>query len=305
MLRYALITVARNEEAYIQGLIDSVICQKVLPCKWVIVNDGSTDRTRDIVASYLDKFPFMELLSLDRNGPRDFSIKAWATTYAATHMDALDIAVIGMIDADVVIPPGFSERVIREFQRNPKLGISGAILLEERHGKFTRKSGMLSEFVSGGTQFWRWECFKQIGGYMPLACGGEDTVTDQMAGLSGWDVYPTPGLVANHRRHSGSVGTPAWKTHFRDGVREHLLGYHPIFEFLKCVTHALDHPVLLGSICRMAGYLSSSTETKGIAVPQQIRQTIRSRQLQTLRMLAFKRKLEHWMNWNHKQDESA
>ena len=303
MERYGLITVARDEEAYIRGLIDSVISQTVMPHTWVIVDDGSSDRTREIVTSYLDRFPFIELLSLERKGPRDFSVKAWAITNATPKMDAVAIAVIGMIDADITVPTDYCERLISEFGRNPNLGIAGGILLEEHHGKYVTKPGLLQEYVAGGSQFWRLECLKQIGGYLPLAGGGEDTVMNLMAGLSGWDVYPVPGLFAIHRRPRGSVGTPPWRRHFREGVREHVLGYHPLFEFLKCVTRALDHPVLFGSICRAAGFLSSAVKTKKTGIPPQIKRIIRSRQLRTLRLLASRGKREHWMNWNHRHNE--
>jgi len=50
---YVLITPARNEEAFIEKTLQSVIKQTILPAKWVIVNDGSTDATSSIVRPYL------------------------------------------------------------------------------------------------------------------------------------------------------------------------------------------------------------------------------------------------------------
>src|ERR1700739_3547026 len=52
-LRYVLITPARNEEAFLENTILSVVAQTTTPLKWVIVSDGSTDRTDDIVKSYV------------------------------------------------------------------------------------------------------------------------------------------------------------------------------------------------------------------------------------------------------------
>src|SRR5581483_9746380 len=109
MERYSIVTVARNEEAYIEGLIKSVISQTVLPLKWTIVDDGSTDQTRDIVTSYLDRYPFIELVLHKRNGPRDFSIKAWAINKAMAKINASEIAVFGMIDADIELPVDYCE----------------------------------------------------------------------------------------------------------------------------------------------------------------------------------------------------
>ena len=63
-LSYVLITPARNEEAYIEKTIRSVISQTVLPKKWVIVSDGSTDQTDDIVKKYVSKNTWMELVRM-------------------------------------------------------------------------------------------------------------------------------------------------------------------------------------------------------------------------------------------------
>ena len=63
LAHYVLITPARNEEAFIEKTIESMIHQTVAPLKWVIVDDGSTDRTPEIVSRYLAS------VSLDRDGP--------------------------------------------------------------------------------------------------------------------------------------------------------------------------------------------------------------------------------------------
>jgi hypothetical protein len=47
--QYALITAARNEAAFIRLTIESVISQTIRPAKWVIVSDGSTDATNELV----------------------------------------------------------------------------------------------------------------------------------------------------------------------------------------------------------------------------------------------------------------
>ena len=56
-LKYVLITSARNEEAYIEKTIKSVISQTILPKKWVMVSDGSTDRTEEIIQTKIGKMP--------------------------------------------------------------------------------------------------------------------------------------------------------------------------------------------------------------------------------------------------------
>jgi len=75
---YVLVTPARNEEKFIEKVIQSVIGQTVLPSKWVIVNDGSTDATASIVSRYLAKYEWMELLNLSPHRDRSFAAKVHA-----------------------------------------------------------------------------------------------------------------------------------------------------------------------------------------------------------------------------------
>src|ERR1035441_506155 len=131
-LSYALITPARNEEAYIGGLLQSVTSQSITPRKWVIVNDGSTDGTEAIVKSYQKVHSFIELVNLERGGVRDFSRQATATNLAYERLATLLIDVVGVMDADITFAPEYCSRVLAEFETNRKLGICGGILLEKR-----------------------------------------------------------------------------------------------------------------------------------------------------------------------------
>src|SRR5262245_9992275 len=75
-LKYVLITPARNEEATIEKTIQSVVSQTVRPIKWVIVSDGSLDRTDEIVRSYVVKNGWIELIRMPERKDRSFAAKA-------------------------------------------------------------------------------------------------------------------------------------------------------------------------------------------------------------------------------------
>ena len=59
---YTLVTPARNEGKYIEKTLRAVTEQSCLPARWVIVSDGSTDNTDDIVRSYQGDFDFIKLV---------------------------------------------------------------------------------------------------------------------------------------------------------------------------------------------------------------------------------------------------
>src|SRR2546428_9554300 len=81
-LPYVLITPARNEEAFIERTIRSMICQTVLPAKWVIVDDGSADSTASIVERYLATYEWIEMIQMPRHRDRSFAAKVSSSTRA-------------------------------------------------------------------------------------------------------------------------------------------------------------------------------------------------------------------------------
>ena len=103
--RYVLITPARNEEAYIEKKIKSVIGQSVLPRKWVIVSDGSTDRTDEIVAQYAANNDFIRHLRIPEHSNRDFVFEVDAFYAGFKQLKEVEYDLVGKIDADVSFGP--------------------------------------------------------------------------------------------------------------------------------------------------------------------------------------------------------
>src|SRR3984957_16597642 len=98
---YVLITPARNEETFIETTIQSVIKQTVLPLRWVIVNDGSTDATSSIVRPYLADHQWIELIDLPVRKERNFAAKVYAFNAGQEKAKDVDYEIIGNLDADV------------------------------------------------------------------------------------------------------------------------------------------------------------------------------------------------------------
>ena len=168
---YVLVTPARNEEDYIEKTIRSVISQTVLPLKWVVVSDGSTDRTDEIVRKYLPRHPWMELVRMPERRERNFAGKA--TCFQAGYQKVRDLRfdVIGNLDADISFERDYFEYILDKFRGMPELGVAGTPFVE---GTFQYDYNYVNiEHVSGPAQLFRRECFEEIGGYVPITGRGD------------------------------------------------------------------------------------------------------------------------------------
>src|SRR5215469_519631 len=102
---YVLVTPARNEAAFIEKTIESVIHQTVSPLKWVIVDDGSTDNTSEIVQRYLQLQPWMELVQRPQRLERNFTGKVGAFYTGLERVKGLNWEIIGNLDGDISFGP--------------------------------------------------------------------------------------------------------------------------------------------------------------------------------------------------------
>src|SRR5271169_4582047 len=100
-LRYVLITPSRNEARFIEKTLESIVHQTVLPLKWVIVNDGSTDATGEIAAKYAERHSWIEVVNRPVRKERHFAAKVEAFNAGLERVKGLDYEIIGNLDADV------------------------------------------------------------------------------------------------------------------------------------------------------------------------------------------------------------
>ena len=159
-LTYVLITPARNEEASIEKTIQSVINQTVMPEKWVIVSDGSTDRTDEIVESYQQKYDFIHMVRREVDANRDFASKVYAIRAGLEKLNGTRYDFIGNLDADVSFEQDFYERVFKEFEKNPDLGICGGVFYELNDGQWVAQHTNINWSVGGCTQTFRRQCYE-------------------------------------------------------------------------------------------------------------------------------------------------
>ncbi|MBN2106728.1 MAG: glycosyltransferase [Deltaproteobacteria bacterium] len=251
--QYVLITPAKNEEAHIEKTIVSVLAQTALPLRWVIVSDGSADRTDAIVKKYSTEYPFIKLLRREVEGERNFSSKAFAFNAGYEEVKILAFDFIGNLDADISFQRDYFEILINEFSKNKRLGLAGGKIFELINGTFVGQH-ISDDSVAGAVQLFRKECFEKIGGYLPLAGGCIDAVTEIKARQLGFLVQTFPEVKVLHHRRVAGAGGQLFKSRFKQGINFYLIGYHPVFIVLRVAYKINDPPFLISNLLRLFGY---------------------------------------------------
>jgi biofilm PGA synthesis N-glycosyltransferase PgaC len=284
--RYVLITPVRNEEAFIEKPLRAVVAQTIPPARWAIVSDGSTDRTDEIVQSYADRFEFITLLRRDEDKRRSFGSKALAFKVGYDSIKDLDFDFIGNLDADISFAPDYYERIMERLAADPKLGITGGIAFSFEKGQFVRVVSSLNH-ASGPVQFFRRECYDQIGGFPPLRHGGIDSAAIVNAQMKGWRVRSFEDILVYHHRPEGHHAGGYLKAHFQAGRKEYALGSRPSFALLKSVRRFQEHPLVLGGMVRYAGFLRSFLAREKREVSPEFVQFVRADQKRRMKALIW------------------
>jgi len=256
-ISYVLVTPARNEEALIEKTIQSVIAQTVLPTKWAIVNDGSTDNTASIISRYAANHPWIELVNLPAHRDRSFAGKVHAFNAGLERVKNLEYEVIGNLDSDLSFDADYCEFLLTKFEEDPTLGVAGTIFRE--HGGYSSASDSFEgqNHVAGGCQLFRRRCFEEIGGYVPNRAGGIDWIAVTTARMMGWKTQSFREKSFFHYRSLGTAERSLLASTFSYGEKDYYMGGHPLWEIFRVAYRATKKPYLLAGIALYAGYLSA------------------------------------------------
>jgi len=294
MTKYALITPARNEEARIGNTIRSIAAQTRLPERWVIVDDGSKDRTADVVLEHAQKHPWITLVRRPEHVDRSFAAKVQAFNAGYETIKGLDFEVVGNLDADITVDPDYMEFLMGKFAEDPSLGVAGTPFTQDDGYDSGRDSFEGQNYVAGGCQMFRHKCFQAVGGYVPNKAGGIDWIAVMTARMKGWKVQCFPEKRFHHYRVLGTAEKSELGAIFNYGERAYYLGGSPIWQFFRVIFRVTKKPYLFGGLALGAGYAWSWLKRTKRPVTRELIQFHRRDQMNKLKvifssMLRFKK----------------
>ncbi len=255
-MKYVLITPARNEAEFVEKTLASMVAQTVLPERWVIVDDGSTDRTAEIVESYAKRHPWIELVRCPRRPERSFAGKAHAFNAGLERVKSLTFDVIGNLDADISFEPDYMEFLVQKFSVDRNLGVAGTPMVEADFDTL-RDSFYNENDVYGACQLFRRACFEDVGGYTPVKWGGLDWIAVRTARYKGWLTRSFLDKTFFHHRPMGATETNIWRARFDYGRKDYFLGNHPLWQVFRVAFQMLKRPYGIGAVLLLSGYLYS------------------------------------------------
>ena len=286
--KFVIITPVKDEEAFIEKTVLSMISQTVRPNKWIIVNDGSIDKTGEIVQKYAGEHDWIEMINRPPGRAREPGRAVIESFYDGyDSMKNLEFDFIVKLDGDLSFEPNYFEEIFKRFKRTSKLGIASGSCYVERGNRLILEKTPRSH-TRGPTKVYKRECWNDIGGL--VAKLGWDTIDEIKAQMRGWKTRSFNELKLVHHRPTGHAGG-ALKGRIKQGLGAYYLGYHPIFMLVRVVNRIPERPFLIGALAMWWGFLSGYLKGLEQFEDPKLRQYLRKKQLERLQFwkVGFKR----------------
>jgi len=280
-LIYIIITPAYNEAAFIEKTIISVLGQTILPLRWIIVDDGSTDGTAKIIKKYSSKYKFIQYHYRKKpEGQKYFASNVFAIMEGYKKTRLLNFDFVAILDADIQLPDSYYQAILQKFKKDNQLGVASGIYVDLINGQLCpvlhdRRS------TPKAIQVFRRKVFEVIGGFIPLEWGGEDTISCVMSRMHGWKAWSFPDIKTIHLRPTGTGATKnIFSVRFKQGICEYNLATQPLFFLLKLLRRAiLEKPYIIGSASRLTGYVWAALRRDRTILPEDVVYFLRKEQL--------------------------
>ena len=200
-MKIYIVIPAHNEAAFIGETLESLVTQTLLPKKLVVVDDGSTDRTSQIVEEYCVRYPFIELVKNNTSNEHAPGSKVINAFYKGYYRLDDNYDIICKFDADLVFPANYLEKITTQFQDDPKVGMVGGFCSILHNKKWATENLTGKDHIRGALKAYRRHCFIQIGELKPAM--GWDTADELLARFHDWKVITDESLLVKHLRPTG------------------------------------------------------------------------------------------------------
>lgn len=276
---YIIITPCKNEGRNLPNLIKSVVTQTLKPVLWVIVDDGSIDNTPDILKKIEKKYDWIKSIRLNYNKKRDLGLhlasiikRGFDFAIESCSKNGVCYDYLGNLDADLILEHTFYENLIKEFEKDPKLGVASG---GTRHiaGNRVIYAKLNIDEPSGGHMLIRRKCFEDCGG-IPISYD-YDSVLKAKARLRGWKTKRFDKYVATEIRDVSSA-EGYWRGFIQRGKASYYLDLHPLHVLIKSVIYSCKRRHYAG-FAYMLGYLSSFIRKEEKINDEEIKQYFRNK----------------------------
>lgn len=254
--RYLVISPGRNEAAYMRQTLDSMVAQTIQPALWVIVDDGSTDESPEILAEYAAQHDWIRVITKPDRGHRAVGPGVIEAFYYGLEQVEEDYPYITKLDLDLDLPPRYFETLMERMEADPRIGTCSGKPYIRRGGALVseRKS---DEMSVGMTKFYRRRCFDQIGGFVRQVMW--DAIDCHKSRQLGWRAvsWDHPDLNFEHLRPMGSSQTSIYTGRRRHGFGQYFMGTDPFYFIATAVFRAMEPPYILGGLSMLQGYFGA------------------------------------------------
>ena len=269
--RYCLITPCRDEASYARRTLEAVTNQSEPPARWIIVDDGSTDATPEILAEYAARFPYIEIVRRPDRRVRKVGggvVDAFYTGYDI--IDPSEFEYICKLDLDLDLPRRYFELAMNWMEGHPRIGTCSGKPYFYRDGNpsspepfpLTDTSALVAERCGdensiGAIKLYRTQCFQQIGGFVREVMW--DGIDGHRCRQRGWIAISSdhPELRFIHLRPMGTSHKNWWTGRARHGFGQYFMGTTPVYMLASALSRVLHPPMILGAIAMVYGYFRS------------------------------------------------
>ena len=283
MMNYYIIIPAYNEEKYIALTLQSILSQTVLPKKIVVVNDNSTDKTAEIVSTFIKENPFFIIINSTSEAihlPGSKVIQAFHKGF-----DSLDnnYDFIVKLDADLILPNNYFETIISHFKSDSTIGMVGGFAYIEKNGSWILENLTDKDHIRGAFKAYRKECLLQIGNLKPSM--GWDTVDELLCKFYHWKVVTDASLKVKHLKPTGANYNKTAR--YKQGEAFYTLGYGFFITAIASAKLALMKKKPLLFIDYIIGFWKAKTANKSLLVTPEQARFIRKYRLQKMKEKLF------------------
>jgi glycosyltransferase involved in cell wall biosynthesis len=256
--RYVVISPCRDEAKFARRTLDSVAAQSEPPTLWIVVDDGSTDETPQILAQYEAKLPYLKVVRRENRGFRKLGggvIDAFNFGY--DQIDAADFDYVSKLDLDLDLPPEYFAKVMDELEADDRLAcFSGKPYFEANGRLVSERCG--DENCVGMVKFFKTEALEDVGGFVPEVMW--DGIDGHQLRRRGWRAASRDDEATRfiHLRPMGSSHKSMWTGRVRHGRGQWFMGTSPLYMLASGLFRMTRPPRIVGGFAMLRGYFGAA-----------------------------------------------